>query len=161
LLWQPVRVGSELRPDDSRIKTDIYNNPQFQVPPGERLPYVPYFNWSGNVRYEAPIRDALHGYVQYDIAHKGDMWNEWQANGSNGLPRVLQPGYSVMNLRLGLNQVDAYWLTEFYVTNLTNKNAVIYTNEANFDLRETVNEPRVFGARLSYRFGKQSLDNGD
>jgi hypothetical protein len=30
---------------------------------------------------------------------------------------------------------------------------VNYTNEGNFDLRQTVNEPRVFGARLSYRFG--------
>ena len=141
--------------NDSRIKTDIYYNPHFQVPPGERLPYVPYFNWSGNVRYEAPIKDALHAYVQYDISHKGDMWNELQTSGSNGLPRVLQPGYSVMNLRLGVNQVDTHWLTEFYVTNLTNKNAVIYTNESNFDLRETVNEARVFGVRLSYRFGKQ------
>jgi outer membrane receptor protein involved in Fe transport len=52
------------------------------------------------------------------------MWNELQTSGSNGLSRVLQPGYSVMNLRLGVNQVDAHWLTEFYVANLTNKNAV-------------------------------------
>jgi hypothetical protein len=28
--------------------------------------------------------------------------------------------------------------------------------DRNFDLRETVNEPRVFGVRLSYRFWKQS-----
>ena len=33
---------------------------------------------------------------------------------------------------------------------------MIYTNEGNFDLRQTVNEPRVFGVRLSYRFGKQA-----
>ena len=122
--------------------------------PGERLPYVPYFDWSGNVRYEAPIKDALHGYVQYDIAHKGDMFNALGIAGSNGLPRVLQPGYSLMNLRFGLNQVDAHWMAEVYITNLTNKNAVIYTNEGNYDLRQTVNEPRVFGARISYRFGK-------
>ena len=51
--------------NDSRVKTDIYYNAYFQVAPGERLPYVPYFNWSGNARYEAPIKDALHGYVQY------------------------------------------------------------------------------------------------
>ena len=145
--------------NDSRVTSDKYYNPSaatsaLYVEPGERLPYVAYFNWSGNIRYEAPIKDALHGYVQYDVAHKGDMWNDLQTNGSNGLPRVLQPGYSVMNLRIGLNQVDAHWLTEFYITNLLNKNAVIYTNEGNFDLRETVNEPRVFGVRLSYRFGK-------
>ena len=139
--------------NDSRVKTDIYYNANFQVAPGERLPYVPYFNWSGNARYEAPLKDALHGYVQYDVAHKGDMWNDLQTSGSNGLPRVLQPGYSIMNVRFGLNQVDAHWMTELYITNLTNKNAVIYTNEGNFDLRQTVNEPRVFGVRVSYRFG--------
>lgn len=38
-------------------------------------------------------------------------------------------------------------------TNLLDKNAVIYTNEGNYDLRETVNEPRVFGIRLRMRFG--------
>jgi outer membrane receptor protein involved in Fe transport len=61
-----------------------------------------------------------------------------------------------MNLRLGVNQTAEHWTAEFYITNLTNKNAVIYTNEGNFDLRQTVNEPRVFGVRLSYRFGKNT-----
>ena len=139
--------------NDSHVQTDAYYSPDFQVAPGERLPYVAYFNWSGNIRYEAPLKDALHGYVQYDVAHKGDMWNSLQTNGSNGLPRVLQPGYSVMNLRFGLHQTAERWTTELYITNLLNKNAIIYTNEGNFDLRETVNEPRVFGVRLSMRFG--------
>jgi len=84
--------------NDSRVVSAL---PGLNVDPGERLPYVPYFNWSGNIRYERPVKDALHGYVQYDVAHKGDMWNDLQTNGSNGLPRVLQPGYSVMNLRFG------------------------------------------------------------
>jgi iron complex outermembrane receptor protein len=146
--------------NDSRVTSNQYSA-VLNVLPGERLPYVPYFDWSANARYEHPLRDALHGYVQYDVAHKGDMWNTLENDGSNGLPRVLQPGYSVMNLRFGLNQTDAHWMTELYITNLLNKNAVIYTNEGNFDLRETVNEPRVFGVRLSYRFGKQSAATED
>jgi outer membrane receptor protein involved in Fe transport len=140
--------------NDSHIISNTFENASFQVTPGERLPYVPYLDFSGNARYERPLKDSLKGYVQYDIAHKGDMWNSLQTNGSNGLPRVLQPGYSVMNLRLGLNETQSHWMTEFYITNLTNKNAVIYTNEGNYDLRSTRNEPRVFGLRLSYRWGK-------
>jgi hypothetical protein len=147
--------------NDSRVKTDNYYNANFQVTPGERLPYVPYFNWSGNIRYEKPLETALRGFVQYDIAHKGDMWNDLQTNGLNGLPRVLQPGYSVMNLRFGVNQTAEHLTTEFYIANLTDKRAIIYTNEGNFDLRETVNEPRVFGVRLSYRFGKQEFNDQD
>jgi outer membrane receptor protein involved in Fe transport len=140
--------------NDARILTNNYLTGAFAVSPGERLPYDPYFSWSGNVRYEAPLTPAFKGYAQYDVAHKGDMWNDFETTGSNGLPRVLQPGYSVMNLRFGLDQTAAHWMAELYVTNLANKNAVIYTNEGNFDLRYTRNEPRVFGVRLSYRWGK-------
>ncbi|MDP9064513.1 MAG: TonB-dependent receptor, partial [Pseudomonadota bacterium] len=140
--------------NDSHLVSNNFANPNFQVTPGERLPYVPYLDYSGAARYEAPLTDDLKGYAQFDIAHKGDMWNSLKANGSNGLPRVLQPAYSVMNLRLGINQAASRWLSELYITNLTNKNAVIYTNEGNFDLRQTRNEPRVFGIRTSYRWGK-------
>jgi iron complex outermembrane recepter protein len=139
--------------NDARV-TEATAAGSFAVTDGERLPYDPYFSFSANARYEASIKDALRGYVQYDIAHKGDMWNDLQVAGSNGLPRVLQPGYSVMNLRFGLNQTESRWTTEFYITNLTNKNAIIYTNEGNYDLRQTRNEPRVFGGRISYRWGR-------
>ena len=142
--------------NDSHVLTNTFQNSSFQVTPGERLPYVPYFNWSANARYEKPLKDSLHWYGQYDAEHKGDMWNDLQSNGYNQLPRVLQPGYTVMNLRFGLNHTKSHWLAEFYITNLTNKNAVIYTNEGNYDLRYTRNEPRVFGARFSYRWGKQA-----
>lgn len=146
---------------DSHVLTDTYENSSFQVTPGERLPYVPYLNWSGNVRYEAPFGENKHWYGQYDLAHKGDMWNDLQANGDNNLPRVLQPGYTIMNLRFGLAEAEHHWMTELYITNLTNKNAVIYTNEGNYDLRFTRNEPRVFGVRFSYRWGKPTASAMD
>ena len=146
--------------NDARMRTNNFQNASFAVAPGERLPYDPYFSYGANARYEVPIQGALHGYLQYDVSHKGDMWNALQTSGSNGLPRVLQPGYSVMNLRFGIEQTDSHWITEFYITNLTNKNAVIYTNEGNFDLRQTRNEPRVFGLRVSYRWGKAAGQGG-
>jgi iron complex outermembrane receptor protein len=154
-----LTVGFSSSYNDSELTSNTYNTPSFPVVPGERLPYVPYINFSGNARYERPLNDRFKGYVQYDIAHKGDMWNDLAAT-SNGLPRVLQPGYSVMNLRFGLDQTESRWLAELYITNLTNKNAVIYTNEGNFDLRYTRNEPRVFGMRLSYRWGKPGSSSG-
>jgi iron complex outermembrane receptor protein len=168
--WQPnanLSMDFSGSYNDSRVKTNNFQfdpttgNQVLNVVPGERLPYVPYFSWSAYARYEHPLHDALHGYAQYDIAHKGDMWNTLEDSGSNGLPRLLQPAYTVMNLRFGLNQTDEHWTTELFITNLTNKNAVIYTNEGNFDIRQTINEPRVFGVRLSYRFGKQGGNTAD
>ena len=139
---------------DSHIISSPYAD--FQGNIGERLPYVPYLSWSWNVRYEHPLNKGLRGYAQFDISHKGDMWNDFHIEGSNGLPRILQPSYSIMNLRMGLNPEGGHWLAEFYITNLADKNAIIFSNTGNFDLRETTNEPRVYGLRLNYRFGKET-----
>src|SRR5262249_38702384 len=128
---------------------------KFKPNEGERLPFVPYFSYSANARFEHPMTAKLRGYFQLDLAHKGDMWNDLHVPGSNGFPRMLQPAYTLLNLRVGLNPAGGRWLAEVYVTNLTDKNAVIYTNSGNFDVRQTTNEPRVYGVRLNYRFGKE------
>ncbi len=129
----------------------------------ERLPFAPYFSWSWNARYQRAVSDELQGYVQFDMADKGDMYNGLNPNDKNtGLPRILQPSYIIMNLRLGVNPGGSEaWFAEAYVTNLANKNAIIYSNTGNFDLRLTVNEPRVFGVRLSYRWGKAAASGRD
>jgi len=141
---------------DSHLIASQYAS--FQGNVGERLPYVPYFSWSANLRYEHPLEviQSLKGYAQIDFAHKGDMWNDLSVQGANGFPRILQPSYTIANLRVGLSPVGGNWLAELYVTNLFDKNAIIFSNTGNFDLRETTNEPRVFGLRLNYRFGKET-----
>jgi iron complex outermembrane recepter protein len=149
--WSIQAAGSYT---DSHLISSPYAT--FEANVGERLPYVPYFSWSWNLRYEHPLAASLRGYAQIDMAHKGDMWNDLHVEGSNGFPRILQPSYSIANLRLGLNPEGGHWLTEFYITNLTDKNAIVYSNTGNFDLRQTTNEPRVFGVRLNYRFGKET-----
>jgi iron complex outermembrane recepter protein len=128
---------------------------------GERLPFAPYFSWSWNARYEHPLGANFRGYAQLDMAHKGDMWNNINPEDKNtGLPRILQPEYTFTNVRFGVKPAGDTWLGEFYITNLTDKNAIVYSNTGNFDLRLTTNEPRVFGVRLSYRFGTQASGSG-
>ena len=139
---------------DAHLVSSVFST--FAVNVGERLPYVPYFNYSANLRYEHPLGASLHGYAQFDLAHKGDMWDDLHVAGSNGFPRILQPDYTVLNLRFGLNPGSSHWLAELYVSNLTDKNAIVYTNTGNFDLRQTTNQPRVVGLRVNYRFGKVS-----
>ena len=91
------------------------------------------------------------------MAHKGDMWNDLNAYSQTiNIPRILQPGYTIMNLRVGLNPAGGHWLAELYVTNLTDKNAIVFSNTGNYDLRLTTNQPRVFGLRVNYRFGKET-----
>jgi outer membrane receptor protein involved in Fe transport len=128
------------------------------VVPGERLPYVPYFSYSANARYEKSFESALKGFVQYDVAHKGDMWSDLRVNNPNGFGRSLQPAYSISNLRFGISAPNDHWAAELYISNLFDKDAVIFTNTGNYDHRETTNEPRVFGLRLKYRWGKEGKE---
>ena len=100
--WSLQAAGSYT---DSHLISSPY--PTFEANVGERLPYVPYFSWSANLRYEHPLGKNLRGYAQFDIAHKGDMWNDLHVAGSNGFPRILQPSYTIMNLRFGLNPEGA------------------------------------------------------
>ncbi|MGB8694723.1 MAG: TonB-dependent receptor [Steroidobacteraceae bacterium] len=149
--WSVQASGSYT---DSHLTSSPYA--AFQANVGERLPFVPYFNWSWNLRYQLNLGAGLRGYAQLDMAHKGGMWNDLHVEGSHGFPRILQPGYSVTNLRFGLNPAGGRWLAELFVTNIADKNAIVYSNTFNFDLRQTTNEPRVVGLRLNYRFGKET-----
>ena len=139
---------------DSHLTSSRYTN--FQENVGERLPFVPYLSYSWNVRYEHPLGGNLSGYIQLDSAYKGDMWNDLHVAGSHGIPRINQPPYAITNLRIGLNPDGGHWLTELYIRNLTDKNAIIYSNTGNFDLRESTNQPRVIGLRFNYRVGKET-----
>ena len=139
---------------DSHLVQSHYATFQHNV--GERLPFVPYLSYSFNVRYQRPVAARLDAYAQFDLAYKGDMWNDLHVEGARGFPRQLQPGYSILTLRVGLMPGGGRWLAELYARNLTDKNAIVYSNTFNFDLRETTNEPRVVGLRVNYRFGKET-----
>ena len=82
------------------------------------------------------------------------MWSDLRVTNVHGFGRSLQPAYDLSTVRFGLQAPGDRWTAEAYISNLFDKNAVIYTTIANYDHRQTTNEPRVFGIRLSYRWGK-------
>ena len=151
--WQ---LQASVNYTDARVTSAA--TPAYDAYVNERLPFAPYFSWAWNARYQTPVSRSLRAYVQFDMSHKGDMYNGLNPNDVNtGLPRILQPAYTIMNVRLGVNPAASErWFAEFYITNVADKNAIIYSNTGNFDLRLTTNEPRVYGARVSYRWGKGS-----
>jgi outer membrane receptor protein involved in Fe transport len=139
--------------NDSILTSNAYDNPEFAVSSGQRLPFVPYFKGSASARYEMPLGPSFNTYAQFDISYTGDMWSDLNTSTLSSTSRSLQPSYTLSNIRVGLNNAKDSWGVEAYITNLGNTRAVIYTNKYNYDGRETTNEPRVFGLRLKYRFG--------
>jgi outer membrane receptor protein involved in Fe transport len=128
------------------------------IVPNETLPFVPYFSYSANIRYDHSLGAALGGFIEYDIAHKGDRWSDLRAianpalGAKSGSARVLEPEYNISDVRVGIESPDSTWTLEGYVTNLANTDAIILVNQGNYDRRETTNEPRVIGVHVSYSF---------
>lgn len=140
-----------VKPDFSGVLTQM-------IVPNETLPFVPYFSFSANIRYDRPFTEALSGFIEYDIAHKGDRWSDLRAlsnptlGSRSGSARVLEPEYNISDVRVGIQSPGGAWSLEGYVTNLWNTDAIILVNTGNYDHRETTNEPRVVGVHVSYTF---------
>lgn len=140
-----------VKPDFSGVLTQM-------IVPNETLPFVPYFSYSANARYERSLGTALNGYLEYDISHTGDRWSDLRAlpnpalGSRAGTARTLEPEYNISDVRLGVESPDGAWTLEGYVTNLANTDAIILVNTGNYDHRETTNEPRVIGVHVSYNF---------
>jgi outer membrane receptor protein involved in Fe transport/tetratricopeptide (TPR) repeat protein len=157
LEWQPLaglRLAVTADYNNSTLRTDDFQSPGFIVVPGERLPEAPAVNFNVLGRYEWNLRRALRLFAQLDVSHKGSMWNDLRID-----QRILQPAYTIGNLRLGVSQSDGTWRAEMFVTNLWNSNAVLFVNTTGYDTWPGVSNPvvavppRTFGLRLTYRWG--------
>jgi outer membrane receptor protein involved in Fe transport/tetratricopeptide (TPR) repeat protein len=157
LEWVPIdglHLSFSGNYNDARLRSNEYQSPSFMVLPGERLSDAPLFNCSGAARYERHIASESV-YAQIDVEHKGSMWNSLPVD-----QRMLQPEYSLINLRIGLGNAAGAWRAEGYITNVANKRAVIYEDTTNYDYYPGISTPqlatppRVVGLRLSYNWRK-------
>jgi iron complex outermembrane recepter protein len=158
---QGLTLGANANYNDSRL---VSVQPNFSgvltqmIVPNETLPFVPYFSYSANIRYDRTLGAALSGFIEYDISHKGDRWSDLRAlpnptlGSRAGSARVLEPEYDISDVRLGISSPGGAWTLEGYITNLWNTDAIILVNTGNYDNRQTTNEPRVIGLHVSYRF---------
>jgi len=147
-----LQISLAVNYDDATLVSNTWQSPTFVVVPGQRLAEAPACNARAAVRYEWPVGGGPRAFAQLDAARKGSMWNDLRLD-----HRVLQPGYTIGNLRLGLSQPHGTWQAEAYVTNVANTRAVVFANYNTFytlGQYDIVTEPRVFGLRLSYRYSK-------
>jgi len=155
LEWQQSGLHLMVNADwrDATLRTDEFQNPAFVAVPGEHLPDSPALSFSALGRYEWNLHAALRAFMQLDLSYKGSMWNDLRID-----QRVLQPAYSLWNLRLGVSRADDTWRAEAFVTNLWNSNAELFANTSSYDMYPGASNPiiavppRTVGLRLTYRW---------
>lgn len=118
--------------------------------PGSRLSLAPLWSGSLGVTYERAINDDLIGRVAVN-SKSVSSYN----TGSDLDPVKNQPGFTLVNARVGLTSADKRWAVEAFAQNLFNDvyyqvgfNAVLQSGSYDAFL----GQPRTYGVALRYSY---------
>jgi outer membrane receptor protein involved in Fe transport len=125
--------------------------PSFGGLDGDRLPQSPFFAGTASVDYERPIGSNLSVFAGIDDHYNGSRLSDF----TPGVPRVVIPGYSLVDLRAGV-KVHRYTISA-YVKNAGDArpiNNVVPETLANGQsaYAAAVGMPRTIGLNVSGNF---------
>lgn len=154
LLWQGALPGLMLQGGLSYADTTYGDDPlpdtELALLPGSRLSFAP--RWSANlsVTYEHAVGNRLTG--RFNVGAK--YTSEYNA-GSDLDPQKAQPGYTLLNARVGVGADDKRWLLEAWAENLGNetyRQIVIDTPLQAGSWNAFLGAPRTYGVTLRLRY---------
>jgi iron complex outermembrane recepter protein len=133
---------------------------------GQRLRDAPEWSSSLVVGYSRPISDTLRVFGQTDLFYRSKVFTDQNLD-----PLLVQGAYAKLNARLGIGQIDRGLSLEIWGRNLTNEitfgrgsapvfgavtNLLPLSGAASFPTGNArvkfVEDPRTFGATLTYRY---------
>ena len=116
---------------------------------GSELPYAPGFSANGLIRYERPVSNALLGFAQFDFTARADYFGE-----ATNAPLTLLEGYTLYNVRLGVEPEDGAWSVNVWGKNLADEGYFQYVNDLSSlgSILTTPGLPRTYGMDFSLRF---------
>ena len=125
--------------------------PSFGGLDGDRLPQSPFFAGTASADYERPVGSNLSVFAGIDDHYNGSRFSDF----TPGVPRVVLPGYSLVDLRAGV-KVHRYTITA-YVKNAGDArpiNNVVPETLANGQsaFAAAVGMPRTIGLNVSGNF---------
>ena len=112
---------------------------------GSALGNSPLFQGNLRVRYEFPFM-AYHAFGQVGGQYYGASYST-----VGTVNNYLMGGWATVDAAVGLSKDN--WTVQAFAQNLTNRNASVYTNAAQWILTETPLRPRVAGVKFNYKFG--------
>ena len=118
---------------------------------GSPLAQSPPFEASARIRYDFPINDynAFWQFGGQRQAHSISATSRTSVPNQPGYAYD-EPGFSTYDASLGVGKGG--WVADLYGENITNVQADLYENPNQFVDAKTVNRPRTFGLKLTYKF---------
>jgi len=117
---------------------------------GSNVPNYSDFSLNAIGRYEHPLGNGWYGWLQ------GEYIRRTQADLAiitNPLERPIfqEPGYSLVNFRVGVRSPDGRWSAQAFVENAADEEyRVLARNDGTFGIYELYGDPRTYGASLTY-----------
>ncbi|KQQ71564.1 TonB-dependent receptor [Xanthomonas sp. Leaf131] len=154
ILWQGavpgLMVQGGLSYTDTSYGDDLLPDADLALLPGSRVSFAP--RWSANLSltYEHAFGNQLTG--RFNIGAKYS--SEYNA-GSDLDPQKAQPGYTLLNARLGIGANDKRWLLEAWAENLGNetyRQIVIDAPLQAGSWNAFLGAPRTYGLTLRLRY---------
>jgi iron complex outermembrane receptor protein len=155
--FRPIS-GLTLSAAGSYVDARYSRFPNGQCPPGvpgscnlagKRLSLAPQATFNASAEYRHAVASRWDGYLRLDFAYTGSVYFSQSLD-----PNSYQPGYGVLNGRIGVESVDHLTL-EVFARNLTDTHYmnIIYPSPlATGAYVGYVGDPRVVGVRISKAF---------
>ncbi|MDD9801744.1 MAG: TonB-dependent receptor [Deltaproteobacteria bacterium] len=160
--YADTTYGDDARDGQGRPLTNLLDAPtggnvdQRVSAQGKRITHAPAWQGSASIYYEAPVtRTGWLGFFSGNLSYRGR-----HNTGSNLHPIKVENSYALLNAQAGLRSPDGLWEAVLWGNNLRNKfvNTLIFDSVFQSGSFHTfVNQPRMWGVTIRYRFGADAL----
>lgn len=135
---------------DSKITSNYSNFTQFgQLAnfKGEPFPYTPKWQLNGDVAYTFPLSDRLSGFIGGNLTYRSSTSGDFKPD-----PRVAVDGYTLLDLRAGLEHPDGKWRVTLWGRNVTNKYYWVTATRRSDTIVRFTGMPATYGVDVTVRF---------
>ena len=152
--WEPIeglRINTATSYVDSEVTADFFTPDALQQPNnlnGEAIPNTPEWQFSGDVSYTWPVTTSMEAFIGAGLSYRSSTNAEF-----GEIPALAIDGYTLLDLRAGVQSQDGQWELSAYARNVTDEfyisNATISINT----IAQYTGQPRRYGFTLRYNFG--------
>lgn len=151
--WRPVpelTINASGAYLDTKVESDFFTNDPFGRivnVKGEQFPTTPKWTLSNAFEYRFPISDQLDAFAGASARYRS---RSVAAFGDD--PNFVIKGYTLIDLRAGVEMSDGRWRAEVWGRNVTNEFYVMSVTKVIDTANRLVGMPATYGLTLAFRY---------